>query len=255
MIATGSDCATKLGLKIGQGSGRMNPDFRDFLIDYVAEYTTINDLVYSEDIKRLFLEFVKKRIASAPSLNEAYTVVKGLVDMFATHNCRFPELQAICDELKRKIDTAEIQRLEAERKKEAERLEQEEINRVEKEKRAKAYSELRERNERYHRERKAEIAIAEKRRNEIRLQRVIRQREQAEAEEKRVRELAEEMKRLEKEEYERTHKEECARLKKVEEMRKKTQIRMDIMREVREWKFNKPLVYRIVQQAPSLCHL
>ena len=47
-----------------------------------------------------------------------------------------------------------------------------------------------------------------------------------------------EMKRLEKEEYERTHKEECARLKKVEEIRKKTQIRMDIMREVREWKFN-----------------
>ena len=238
MIATGEQCAKKLGLRIGQGSGRMNPVFREFLIDYRAEYTTLNDLVYTGEIKRKFIEFIERRIRSAPNLNEAYTLVKGLVDMFHSHNCRFPGLETICNDLKTKIDEEEIERLEAERKEEAERLEQEEINRVKQEERTKAYNELRERNEIKRREREAEKAIEEQKRKEIRLQREIRLRKQAEEQEEERLRLAEESKRLEKEEYERTHKEECARLKKVEEMRKKTQIRMDIMREIREWKFN-----------------
>ena len=137
IIVTGRKCAKKFGLNLGQGSGRLNSILKDFLFDYRAIYTTLNNLVYTDEIRFKFIEFVKRRIRAISNLNEAYFLVKNLLDKFKSHGCSFAELECICDELKNKVDQEEIKRIQQEEAKrlrqqeqEAERLKQQEANRL-----------------------------------------------------------------------------------------------------------------------------
>jgi len=137
MIVAGRNCATKFGLNLGYGSGRLNPILKDFLFDYRAIYTTLNNLVYTDEIRIKFIEFVKRRIGAISNLNEAFCLVKNLVDKFQSNNCSFAELEAIRDELKIKVEQEEIKRIQEEEAKrlrqqqqEAERLKQQEANRL-----------------------------------------------------------------------------------------------------------------------------
>lgn len=137
MIVAGRNCATKFGLNLGYGSGRLNPILKDFLFDYRAIYTTLNNLVYTDEIRIKFIEFVKRRIGAISNLNEAFCLVKNLVDKFQSNNCSFAELEAICDELKIKVEQEEIKRIQEEEAKrlrqqqqEAERIEQAKAKRL-----------------------------------------------------------------------------------------------------------------------------
>ena len=246
MIATGKVCAEKLGLTFERGSGRMNIDFKEFLFEYRAIYTNLDDLVYGDLIKHKFLEFVDRRIMLAANLNEAYLFVKGLVEMFHSYNHPFIEIQVKCDELKIKIDEKEAERLEMERQKEITRLkmqeerriyeenrkiQEQEMIRVSQEKREKVRIE----NEKLQADREKQRAITERR--------MQRERQQAEYEQQRLIEEGRERDRLEREESERRNVVEYARRKIVEEKRRKNEIRKSHMREIREAYFKRHGVF------------
>jgi hypothetical protein len=236
MIATGEVCAKKLGLRFERGSGRINVDFKEFLFEYRAIYTNLDDLVYGDLIKHKFLEFVDRRIMLSANLNEAYLFVKGLVDMFHSYNHQFIEIQVKCDELKVKIDEKEAERLEMERQKEIARLKMEEERRIyEENRKIQEQEQIRvsqEKREKVRIENEKAEADREKRRELIQ-RRIQREREEAEYAQQRLIEEARERDRLEREEAERKDVIEYQRRRRVEEERRENERRMSLMREIR----------------------
>ena len=115
MIYTGETCAKKFGLKIGQGNGMMNVDFKEFIMQNPAVYTTLNDLTYSEDVRKKFIEYITREVAAMPDLDKAYKRVQTLVNIFKSYNYTFVELEQLCEQIKEKIDRKEQERIERER--------------------------------------------------------------------------------------------------------------------------------------------
>ena len=115
MIYTGEVCAKKFGLKIGQGNG-MNADFKEFIMQNPAVYTSLNDLTYSEDVRKKFIEYITRQVAAMPDLDKAYKRVQDLVNIFKSYNYTFVELEQLCEQIKEKIDRKEQERIERERR-------------------------------------------------------------------------------------------------------------------------------------------
>ena len=115
MIYTGEVCAKRFGLKIGQGNG-MNVDFKEFIMQNPAVYTTLNDLTYSEDVRKKFIEYITREVAAMTDLTMAYKRVQDLVDIFKSYNYTFVELEQLCEEIKEKINRKEQERIERERR-------------------------------------------------------------------------------------------------------------------------------------------
>ena len=115
MIYTGEVCAKKFGLKIGQGNG-MNADFKEFIMQNPAVYTSLNDLTYSEDVRKKFIEYITRQVAAMPDLDKAYKRVQDLVNIFKSYNYTFVELEQLCKQIKEKIDRKEQERIERERR-------------------------------------------------------------------------------------------------------------------------------------------
>lgn len=115
MIYTGRECAKKFGLKIGQGNG-MNADFKEFIMQNPAVYTTLNDLTYSEDVRKKFIEYITREVSAMTDLTMAYKRVQDLVDIFKSYNYTFVELEQLCEQIKEKIDRKEQERIERERR-------------------------------------------------------------------------------------------------------------------------------------------
>jgi hypothetical protein len=114
MIYTGEVCAKKFGLKIGQGNG-MNADFKEFIMQNPAVYTTLNDLTYSEDVRKKFIEYITREVAAMTDLTMAYKRVQDLVNIFKSYNYTFVELEQLCQQIKEKIEQKERERIERER--------------------------------------------------------------------------------------------------------------------------------------------
>jgi hypothetical protein len=210
LISTGSECAKKLGLKQGQGFHIMNSNLRDFLINYQGIYTSISEILYSDEVRRVFMDFIRKRVDSSKTLMEGYNIVNPLVDKFKAYSCRFVELESLLDEIQTKITEEENKRIEQGKKDEQIRINKRQKRYLLEEKQREMMREARERRER-------------------------RDREYRELEEQRNRELAEEAARLEREEDERKNKEKYQRIREAEQKRIKVQRKMALMREIREY--------------------
>ena len=236
MIATGKQCAKKLGLKLGQGSGRIIPAFAEFLIEYRAEYTTLENLVYTDNIRIKFIEFIKKRIGSTSNLNEAYNFTKFFVDMFNSHNCKFTELEVICNELKLKIGEKEAERLEQEKIREADRLERDKIReaeRLEREKQAEVYRLEKIVKEKEERKQYKTISLHKVRIKDhiaCTIDEDVLIKDKKNSEEKSQLELAEKIRQIEEENEQKN--------REKHERRRKNNIRMELMREIREFKLS-----------------
>jgi len=115
MIYTGETCAKKFGLNIGQGNGMMNTDFKEFIMQNPAVYITLNDLTYSEDVRKKFIEYITREVAAMTDLDKAYKRVQTLVNIFKSYNYTFVELEQLCEQIKEKIEQKERERIERER--------------------------------------------------------------------------------------------------------------------------------------------
>ena len=111
MIYTGGECAKRFGLKIGQGN-RMNADFKHFIMQNPAVYTTLNDLTYSEDVRKKFIEYITREVSAMADLTLAYKRVQDLVNIFKSYNYTFIELEALCQSITDKIEKKERDRIE-----------------------------------------------------------------------------------------------------------------------------------------------
>jgi len=112
MIYTGKECAKHLGLIIGQG-GRINADFRQFIIMNPAIYTSLNDLMYSYNVRIKYIEIIRKQIESMPDLYKAFKRIQDLVNIFKSHNYTFVELESLCESILEKIQKKELEEREA----------------------------------------------------------------------------------------------------------------------------------------------